>query len=74
MRGQVLGDVADVLVLGAAGQDFVADDQEGGGDDLWGRFVHGGELRRTPQRLQQRDDRVPSRAVIVTTGGTLHLP
>ena len=30
--GQVLGDVADVLVLGAPGQDLVADDEEGGGD------------------------------------------
>ena len=26
--GQILGDIADVLVLGAPGQDFVADDQE----------------------------------------------
>ena len=34
MRGQVLGDVADVLVLGAPGQDLVADDEEGGGDDV----------------------------------------
>ena len=33
-RGEVFGDVADVLVLGPAGQDFVADHQDGGGDDL----------------------------------------
>ena len=31
-RRQVLGDVADVLVLGSPGEDFVADDQDGGGD------------------------------------------
>ena len=31
--GEVLGDVADVLVLGAPGQDLVADDEDGGGDD-----------------------------------------
>ena len=30
--GQVVGDVADVLVLGAPGQDLVADDENGGGD------------------------------------------
>jgi len=29
---QVLGDVADVLVLGSSGEDLVADDEEGGGD------------------------------------------
>ena len=42
-HGQVLGDVADVLVLGAAGQDLVADDQNRGGDDLvfvLGRLGH----------------------------------
>ena len=32
--GEIIGDVADVLVLGAAGEDFVADDQQRGGDDL----------------------------------------
>ncbi len=31
---QVLGDVADVLVLGAPGQDLVPDHEEGGGDGL----------------------------------------
>src|SRR5262249_61845919 len=31
--GEILGDVADVLVLGAPGQDLVADDEQGGGDD-----------------------------------------
>ena len=31
--GQVFGDVADVLVLGPAGQDLVADDQDRCGDD-----------------------------------------
>ena len=31
--GQVFGDVADVLVLGPAGQDFVADHQDCGGDN-----------------------------------------
>ena len=36
-RGQIFRDIADVLVLGAAGQDFVADHQQGGGDDLLGR-------------------------------------
>ena len=34
-RGQIFGDVADVLVLGAPGQDLVADHQERGGDDLF---------------------------------------
>jgi hypothetical protein len=32
--GQILGDIADVLVLGAPGQDFIADHQNGGGNDL----------------------------------------
>src|SRR6185312_4995362 len=32
--GAVVGDVADVLVLGPAGQDLVADDQYGGGNDF----------------------------------------
>ena len=32
--GQILGDIADVLVLGAPGQDFVADHQDCGGDDV----------------------------------------
>jgi hypothetical protein len=36
-RGQIFGDIADVLVLGASGQDFVADHQQSGGDDLVGR-------------------------------------
>ena len=36
-RGQIFGDVADVLVLGAPGQDFVADHQQSGGDDVVGR-------------------------------------
>ena len=41
--GQVFGDVADVLVLGAAGQDLVADDENRGRDDLvfvLGRLGH----------------------------------
>src|SRR5439155_16544234 len=41
--GQILGDIADVLVLGAPGQDLVADDQNGGGND--GAF--GASLLRT---------------------------
>ena len=32
--GQVLGDIADVLVLGAPGQDLVADHQDGGGNHV----------------------------------------
>ena len=53
-RGQVLGDEADVLVLGAPGQDLVADDQKAGrDDDVRGGFLHGGELRRTTEGLQQ---------------------
>jgi hypothetical protein len=47
--GEILGDVADVLVLGAAGQNLVADDKQGGGDDpnvRFGRAVgHGLQLR-----------------------------
>ena len=39
--GEVLGDVADVLVLRPAGQDFVADDQDGSGDDGGRVGVHG---------------------------------
>ena len=34
--GQIFGDIADVAVLGAAGEDFVADDENGGGDGLVG--------------------------------------
>src|SRR6185295_4022041 len=30
--GKALGEVADVLVLGAAGEDLIADDQQGGRD------------------------------------------
>ena len=37
--GQVLGDVADVLVLGAPGQDLVADDEKGGGDERAGAVM-----------------------------------
>ena len=40
-RGEILGDEADVLVLGAAGQDFVADHQHGGGDSRVGGLMHG---------------------------------
>src|SRR6185436_3178253 len=32
--GEVVGDVTDVLVLGAPGQDLVADHEQRGGDDL----------------------------------------
>src|SRR6185437_7575500 len=36
----------DVLVLGAPGQDLVADDQKAGrNDDLRGGFVHGGRTK-----------------------------
>src|SRR5207244_4198381 len=35
-RGEVFGDIADVLVLGAAGQYLVADHQHGGGDGAFG--------------------------------------
>jgi hypothetical protein len=38
-RGKIVGGKADILVLGPAGEDFIADDQQRGGDD--GR-VHGG--------------------------------
>ena len=38
--GEVLGDVADVLVLGPAGEDLVADHQKRGGDDF--AFAVGG--------------------------------
>ena len=39
-RGEVVGDVADVLVLGAPGQNLVADHQHGSGDDV-GLGTHG---------------------------------
>src|SRR5215813_4142454 len=35
-RGQILRDIADVLVLGAAGQDLTTDHQERGRDNLFG--------------------------------------
>jgi len=35
-RRQIFRDVADVLVLGAARQDFAADHQERGRDNLFG--------------------------------------
>jgi hypothetical protein len=35
-RGQIFRDIADVLVLGAAGQDLAADYQERGRDNLFG--------------------------------------
>ena len=37
--GEIFGDVADILVLGASGQDLVADDENRGGDDAGCRFV-----------------------------------
>ncbi len=51
--GQIFGDVADVLVLGPSGQDFVADDQDGGGDDVGfraARVVHGASPALIPGR------------------------
>ena len=40
--GQIFGDVADVLILGAARQNLVANDQQGGSDNLaFGRAGHG---------------------------------
>ncbi len=40
-RGQVFGDVADILVLGPTGQDFIADNQNRGGDRrVIVRFTH----------------------------------
>ena len=33
--GEIVGDVADILVLGAARQDLVADDEHRRGDELW---------------------------------------
>ena len=35
-RGQILRDIADVLVLGAAGQDLTTNHQERGRDNLFG--------------------------------------
>ena len=49
-RRQIFRDMADVLVLGAARQDFAADHQERGRDDLFGSGRVGGRhdhLRRT---------------------------
>ena len=45
--GEILGDVADVLVLGASGQNLVADDEQSGGDDAAvapGHFVGHGQI------------------------------
>jgi hypothetical protein len=36
-RGQILRDIGDVLVLGAAGEDLVTDHQQRGSNDLPGR-------------------------------------
>ena len=50
-RRQIFGDIADVLILGAAGQDLAANHQERGRDNLIGRGRVGGwhdDLRRTP--------------------------
>src|SRR5262245_29164027 len=41
-RRQIFGDIADVLVLGAAGQDLAADHQERGRDNLFGSGRAGG--------------------------------
>ncbi len=41
--GEVVGDVADILVLGPPGQDFVADDKDGSGHI--GLFGHSGPRR-----------------------------
>jgi len=47
--GEILGDVADVLVLGTAGQDLIADDQDGGTDD-GGRLAFMSLCRLNPER------------------------
>ena len=36
-RSEIFGDIADVLVLGAAGEDFFRDHQQRGGDDFFRR-------------------------------------
>ena len=69
---QVFGDIADVLVLRAAGQDFVTDHQNSRGDDL-GRLgvVHGTILRRILCHDGFR--RFPNTLVPCTRGGWCRL-
>ena len=64
--GQVLGDVADVLVLGPPGKDFVADDENRRRDDgtRVGRrprrcFMENDLCHSRPESLSQRKDRAP---------------
>ena len=45
--GQIFGDIAEVAVLGAAGEDFIADHEHGGGYGR--RFVH----REVPQSARR---------------------
>ena len=52
MLGQIFGDIADVLVLGAARQDLVADHEEAG-SYRHGALAHGvlrGDLRLARRR------------------------
>ena len=44
-RGQVFGDVADVLVLGPPGEDLVPDHQQGGGDQAGMRSIGSRHVR-----------------------------
>ena len=49
-RRHDVGEVADVPVLGAAGKNFVADDDHGGGDDVG----HAGNLGESRSQIARR--------------------
>ena len=54
--GEIFGDIADVLVLGAARQDLVSDDEKGGGDIRLGHVrlpLRQGLGRGTPPRKEK---------------------
>src|SRR5262249_9793535 len=59
---EVFGDEADVLVLGAPGQDLVADHQYPGGDDL----AHDFNLPPASSELSRMPWRMPRQALEVT--------
>ena len=52
--GEIIGDEADVLVLGAARQNLVADDKHGRGDDLGARHGGYGILVESPELVAWR--------------------
>ena len=64
--GAAVGDGADVLVLGSAGKDLVADDEDGGGD------AHAGS-KASPQAPCKAVRSLPSRAISSSISPRLEL-